>query len=190
MCVVQTSKSVQDFTTMKTYRLENEKYLGISYFTNVENIQSLKENVASIFNDKSPILIRSCLIVDPFQIVVAVNNAFLASENNSMKTRSLATEVLFNLSSTNKISKSLADMGANDNDNEMIVALVSKFPNVPEMNIFHEKCIKGCETDLSQHSVNINEDLIKTYYKISQIESETSSILDSIVTRIACKSIL
>ncbi|XP_025423745.1 EKC/KEOPS complex subunit TPRKB-like [Sipha flava] len=175
---------------MKIYHLENEKYLGVSYFTDVKNIKWLKENMASIFKDKSPILIRSCLIVDPFQIVVAVNNAFLASENSSMKTRSLVTEVLFNLSSTNKISKSLTDIGPNDNDNEMIVALVSKFPNVPEMKIFHDKCIKGCETNLSQLLENINEDLIKTYYKISQIESETSSLLDSVVTRIACKSIL
>jgi hypothetical protein len=94
---------------------------------------------------------------------VAVNNAFLASENSSMKTKSLVTEVLFNLSLTNKISKSLIDIGPNDNNNEMIVAIVSKFPNVPEMKIFHDKCIKGCETNLSQHSENINEDLIKIY---------------------------
>lgn len=175
---------------MKTYRLENGKYLGVSYFTNVENIKFLKDNMALIFKDNSPVLIRSKLVVDPFQILVAVNNALLASENSSMKTRSLVTEILFNMSSTSKISKSLTDIGANDQDDEMIVALVSKFPNVPEMKIFHEKCIKGCETDLSQHSENIDEVLIKNYYKIGQLESETSSLLDSIITRIACKSIL
>lgn len=175
---------------MKTYTLENGKYIGISYFTNVENIKWLKKNMACLFKDKSPILIRSRLIVDPFQIVVAVNNAFLASENSLMKTRSLVTEVLYNLSSTNKISKSLMETSPNDEDDEMMIALVSKFSNVPEMKIFQEKCIKGNETDLSQHSENIDENLIKSYYKIGESESEISSLLDSIVTRIACKSIL
>jgi len=171
---------------MKTYRLENGKYLGISYFTNIENIKWLKENVISIFKDKSPVLINAKLIVDPFQIVVAANNAYLAGEN-CMKTNSYATEILYNLSSSNKISKSLKDVSANDNDDKMVVAIVSKFNNVPEMKIFHEKCITGCENSLLELTETNDEDYIKSYYKITELESENSSLLGSIVTRIACK---
>lgn len=172
---------------MKTYRLENGKYLGVAYFTNVKNIKSLKENMFLIFKDKSPVLICSKLIVDPFQIVVAANNAYLACENSSMKTKTVATEILFYLSSSKKISQSLQDMSANDQDEDMIVALVSKFSNVPEMKIFHEKCITGFEADLSEHTKNIDENYIKSYYGIKQIESDNTNLLDSIVTRIACR---
>lgn len=142
-----------------------------------------------IFKDKSPVLISRRLIVDPFQIVVAVNNAYLSCENSCMKTKSLANEILFNLSSSKNITQSLKEISANDQDNDMIVAIISKFSNVPEMKIFQEKCITGCETDISDIAENIDEDYIKSYYKISQIENGNSSLLDSIVTRIACKAL-
>lgn len=175
---------------MKTFHLENGMYLGVSYFTNVKNIQLLKENMLSVFKDKSPVLIKKKFIVDPFQIVVATNNAYLSNKNSSMKTKSLATEILYNLSSSNKISESLNDIGANDQDNDMIVALVSTFPNVPEMKIFHDICIEGNETDLLKHTENIDDNFIKSYYRINQKESNTSTLLDSIVTRIACKTVI
>lgn len=175
---------------METFNLQNGMYLGVSYFTNVKNIKLLKENVLSVFKDKSPVLIKKNFIVDPFQIVVATNNAYLSNKNSSMKTKSLATEILYNLSSSSKISESLNDIGANDQDEDMIVALVSTFPNVPEMKIFHEICIEGNETELSKHTENIDENFIKSYYGINKIESNTSTLLDSIVSRIACKSII
>lgn len=174
---------------MKAYCLQNGKYLGLSYFTNIKNIKWLKDNMSSIFKDKSPVLISRRLIVDPFQIVIAVNNAYLSSENSCMKTKSLATEILFNLSSSKNITQSLKDTSANDQDDDMIVVIISKFSNVPEMKIFQEKCITGCETDISEIAENIDENYIKSYYRISQIESANSSLLDSIVTRIACKSL-
>jgi len=174
---------------MKIYRLENGKYLGVSYFKNVTNLKWLKENILSVFGDKSPVLICPRFIVDPFQIVVAANNAYLSHKNASMITKSLATEILFNLSSTKSIKQSLKDMGANTQDNDMIVALVSKFSNVPEMEIFNNKCIKGDEDDFSEYAKNIDENSIKSYYGINEIESNNSSLLDSVVTRIACKSL-
>lgn len=175
---------------MKTYRLENGKYLGVSYFTNVKNIKWLIENVSMIFKERSPVLINHKLIVDPFQIVVAANNALSSSENDTMLTKCLATEILHNLSSSKKIAQSLRDVSAKVQDEKMVVAIVSKFENVPEMDIFHEKCIKGCKANLSELIQCIDNDYIKSYYGINQIEIENSSILDSIVTRIACKPLI
>lgn len=176
---------------MKTYQLENGKYLGISYFTKVDNMKLLKANMMSIFKDKSPVLINHRLIVDPFQILVATNNAYSSIDNSSMKTRCLATEILFNLSSSKSIKQSLEDVGAKDQDDSAIVAIVSKFPNVPEMKIFHDDCIKESEiTDFSFITENIDEYYIKSYYGISEIECENSNILDSIVSRIACKHLI
>ncbi|VVC43884.1 CGI121/TPRKB [Cinara cedri] len=175
---------------MKTYRLENGKYLGISYFKDVKNIKWLKEKMNSIYKDKSPVLICRSLIVDPFQIVVAVNNALLSFENSSMITKSLATEILFNLSSTKNITQSLKDVGANDQDEDMIVAIISKFSNIPEMKIFHEKCIIGDKANFSEFAEKIDENVIKSYYRIKQIENDNSSLLDSVITRIACKVVI
>lgn len=104
-----------------------------------------------------------------------------------MKTKCLATEILFNLSLSKKISQALIETSANDDHDDMIVAIISKFPNVPEMKIFYEKCITGCEDDLSKLSEINDKTFIKTFYKIGEVENECSSLLDSIVTRIACK---
>lgn len=176
---------------MKTYRLENGKYLGISYFTNIENIKLLKENMISVFNDKSPVLINHRVVVDPFQILVATNNAYSSIENLSMKTKCLATEILFNLSSTKSIKQSLEDVGAKNEDKSAIVAITSKFPNIPEMKIFHDECVKESKVlDVSVITENIDEHYIKSYYGISDAEFENSSLLDSIVTRIACKHLI
>lgn len=140
-----------------------------------------------IFKDKSPVLINRKLIIDPFQIVVAVNNAVMCNQHNTMKTKCMATEILYNLSLSKKISQSLKEAGANDDDDDMIVAIVSKFSNVPEMKIFYDKCITGSEDDFSKLTEINNETFIKSFYKIGEVESECSSLLDSIVTRIACK---
>lgn len=175
---------------MKSFLLENGMYLGISYFTDVKNINILKENALTIYGDRSPVLIRTKFIYDPFQIVVATNNAYLSNKNCCMKTKSLATEILYNLSSSKKISESLNDIGADDQDNDIIVALVSKFSNVPEMKIFHEICIGGNELDLLKVSEKNDENFIKSYYGINEIETVNSTILDSIVSRIACKTLI
>lgn len=174
---------------MKSYRLENGKYLGVSYFTNVKNIAWLKKNISSVFKEKSPVLICRKLIVHPFQIVVAANSAYLSNENSSMITKSLATEILFYLSASKNISKSLMDMSVKDEDDEMIIAIVSKFVEVPEMKIFYTECVQGDEVDVSKLTEDIDIPTIQSYYGINHIESETSSLLDSIVTRIACKMV-
>ncbi|XP_050422574.1 EKC/KEOPS complex subunit Tprkb-like [Adelges cooleyi] len=171
---------------MKVYSLENGLYLGISHFTDVKNVKWLKDNISKYFKDRSPVLIRHSLIVDPFQIVVAANNACSSSKRSTMVTKTLATEILFNLSATKNITQSLRDCSAGDQDEEFFVAIVSDLCNVPEMKIFNEKCLDGKENDVS----DIDETFIKSYYNINEEESNNCSILDSVVTRIACKSLM
>ncbi|XP_050541339.1 EKC/KEOPS complex subunit TPRKB-like [Daktulosphaira vitifoliae] len=175
---------------MIIYSLENGMYLGISYFQHVKNVKWLKNNISKYFKNRSPVLIRRSLIVDPFQIVVAVNNACLTYDNCNMVTKTLATEILFNLSSTKNISQSLNDCSAANEDDEFIIAIVSELNDVAEMKIFSEKCLDGQEINSSNITKNVNTNFVQSYYNINEEEIKNCNLLDSIISRIACKYII
>merc|ERR1712098_66859 len=71
-------------------------------------------------------IVRSCLAPSTLVVATAANKACLAKSRGNMKTRSVNTEILFNLSSSSNITDSLNKFGAGDAATEIFVAGVDK----------------------------------------------------------------
>lgn len=131
-------------------------------------------------------LVKPSLICDPFQVVVAANKALVAEK---LTTKTIYSEILFNLSISKNITQSLQKFGLDENENVILVAVVPKSEEISkEIEAF--KAIDGEEVDISRLKDYTNTDAIKKAYKIGKNEISEFSLLDSVVSRIAAKEFI
>ena len=71
-------------------------------------------------------MIRSCLVPSYLVVATAANKACLANSRGSMRTRSINTEILFNVSSSTNIRDSPNQFGGQDSDTTFLVASLDK----------------------------------------------------------------
>lgn len=158
--------------------------LKIKLYRGVKNVKDLKQKLVK--GELKCCIIKPSLIYDPFQIVVAANKA-LTSEK--LTTKTIFTEILFNLSISKHITKSLQTFSVgDDDDNLLVVTLSNDDENDSDESVYKE--IDGEEVELSNLRNFSDLDEIKKVYKISEKETISVPFVDSIVSRIATKDFL
>ena len=95
--------------------------LTIGYVKSVENAKEVRKLLMS-GGLPDTLLVKSSLIPSPLVVAVAANKADLAQKRGNMKTRSVQTETLYNLSSSKNITESLKNFGGGDSDQSFVVA--------------------------------------------------------------------
>ena len=95
--------------------------LTIGYVKSVENAKEVRKLLMS-GGLPDTLLVKSSLIPSPLVVAVAANKADLARKRGNMKTRSVQTETLYNLSSSKNITESLKNFGGGDSDQSFVVA--------------------------------------------------------------------
>ncbi|CAH1376847.1 unnamed protein product [Tenebrio molitor] len=156
--------------------------LNIRLFRNVENVAELRKQIMT--GQWQCCLVNPKFILDPFQLVIAANKA-LTSESRTTKT--IFTEILFNLSISKNITKSLQQFGINDDCKDLLVVTIVE-GNGESGGVFSD--IIGEEVDLEMLEQISDLTAIKKAYKIGSNEEKSTTLLDSIVSRIATKDFI
>ncbi|KAL2717797.1 EKC/KEOPS complex subunit TPRKB-like [Vespula squamosa] len=121
------------------------------------------------------------------KIVIAANKAAINETCKRLITRNKSTEILFYLSITKNISKSLTDFGASDDDKNILVVTIHEAEKQDSISKMIVDNIKGESLSLEKLKELTNLELAKKYYKIDNEELNVSTCTDSIISRIACK---
>ncbi|KAK2581792.1 hypothetical protein KPH14_002267 [Odynerus spinipes] len=164
---------------------ETKMHCTLYLFKNVQNTAEIRRKVVS--GDFACCILKPTYIVDPFQVIIAANKAILNEKSNQLITKSKFTEILFYLSMTKNISRSLADFGVSDDDKNILVVTIHK-ANEQESTLKRiVEVVKGEKVSLEELKELTNLELARKYYKIDKEELNVSNFIDSVISKMACK---
>ncbi|KAL7827870.1 hypothetical protein AOLI_G00310220 [Acnodon oligacanthus] len=156
-------------------------------FRDVENCAELRK--MAVEGQIPGALINPSMVLDPFQTLTAANKAVHLQKIGKMKTRSLYSEIIFNLSPTNNISEAFKRFGISDGDNAVLIVLVHNREDVLDKDDIVSK-VNGQQIPADQMSTLCDIAKIKKLYKVTPQEEKCGSVLDAVVCRMAAKDVV
>ncbi|XP_075234931.1 EKC/KEOPS complex subunit TPRKB-like [Lycorma delicatula] len=173
---------------MLSFNLDFNYTLYCNLAVGVKNLKDVKKSV--INGDLKCALINPKYIIDVFQIAVAANRAIVTQNTDKLLTKTIYTEIIYNLSPSKTIKDAIANFGVNDVDTSFLVCVVGNSAAECEKTA-NEVCKKIDATFKFPSSYELknltDENTVLKCYKISPEELKVSNLLNSVVTRISSK---
>lgn len=158
--------------------------LKMYLFENVQNMDEVYTNILK-GNWKCAVMNPS-LILNPLQVATAVNKAVVAQHQNTMITKTVYTECIFNLAVGTSISSSLSTFGIQSSNKDILICFLVNPEEDDSKDILDKIDGNVCPiSDLNKFS-NIKE--IKNVYKLKDLKCD-DFLLKLILTKIATKQI-
>ncbi|XP_040886443.1 EKC/KEOPS complex subunit TPRKB [Toxotes jaculatrix] len=156
-------------------------------FKEVKNAAELRQS--AVEGKINGALINPTMLVSPFQVLVAANKAVHLQKIGKMKTRSLYSEIIFNLSPTNNISEAFKRFGISDGDDSVMVVLVHNKDESQHLADITAK-VDGRQVPVEDLSSLSDSAKIKKLYKVTPEEEKCGTLLDATVCRMATKDVM
>ncbi|XP_076920340.1 uncharacterized protein LOC143581434 [Bidens hawaiensis] len=161
--------------------------LAVALFTDVANSKELLELMQAGTLEPEVALLNASLIPDIFPVLAAAHKTLVSKSRDSLTTRTLHSELVYNYSGSKHISESLKRCGISDTTTYVLVA---RFGASEEEMIAIMTLIKGEEIDLEELEGRANKPQIQKHYKITGVELGISTLGDAITCRIAARDAL
>ncbi|KAL0926270.1 hypothetical protein M5K25_002486 [Dendrobium thyrsiflorum] len=161
--------------------------ISLALFTDVSNSRELLDSIQAGTLEPEVALMNASLIPDVFPVLAAAYNALIAKSRDSLTTRTLHSELVYNYSGSKHITESLKRFGISD---KTTYILAVRFGASSDEMKDVAKLIKGKEVDLGELETKADEIQIQKHYKITSQELAISSLSNAITCRIAVRDAL
>ncbi|KAJ7946046.1 EKC/KEOPS complex subunit Tprkb [Quillaja saponaria] len=165
----------------------NGTTISFTLYIDVTNSRELLEAMQSGTLEPEVAFLNASLIPDIFPVLAAAHKTLVSKSRDSLTTRTLHSELVYNYSGSKHITESLKRCGISDSTTYILAARFDATPD--EMNSVNE-LINGKEIDLEELEGRANKAQIQKHYKISALELGISTLADAITCRIAARDAL
>uniref|UniRef100_A0A0A9G959 Uncharacterized protein n=1 Tax=Arundo donax TaxID=35708 RepID=A0A0A9G959_ARUDO len=172
---------------MKNFPVAGGCSVSLALFSDVSNSRELLDLMQSGKLEPEVAFLNASLVPDVFPVLAAAHKALLSKARESLTTRTLHSELVYNYSGSKHITGSLKRCGISD-DTTYILAV--RFDASDEETKAVEKLISGTEIDLAELEARAKQPQILKHYKITPQELSISTLPDAIVCRIAARDAL
>lgn len=174
-----------DSNSVEYFVLNKDNKISLCLYRNVENVPELKQAVIS--GRVKAAILNAATILDTFQVLVSARKAVESKAQKKMTTRTIYSEILYNLSPSKNISDSLKKFGLSGDEKDVLMVALNDDGTLMKSI---ESLIDGSKTSLSELSSCSDASLIKKIYKLSEEDIKLGDLLNSVVTKIATKDIM
>ncbi|XP_010107944.2 EKC/KEOPS complex subunit Tprkb isoform X1 [Morus notabilis] len=171
---------------MKIFEVNGDT-LALSLYSDVTNSKELLESMQARTLEPEVAFLNASLIPDVFPVLAAAHKTLVSKLRESLTTRTLHSELVYNYSGSKHITESLKRCGISESSTYVLAARFSA--SLDEMKAV-EKLINGKEIDLEELGARADQAQIQKHYKISSQELGISSLTDAITCRIASRDAL
>ncbi|GLT60452.1 hypothetical protein SLA2020_332170 [Shorea laevis] len=172
---------------MKVFNVNNGSTLSLALFSDVTNSKELLDSMQAGKLEPEVAFLNASLIPDVFPVLASAHKTLVAKSRESLTTRTLHSELVYNYSGSKHITESLKKCGISDGTTYILAA---RFNATSDEMKAVEKLINGKEIDLEELEQRANQAQIQKQYKISSVELGISSLADAITCRIAGRDAL
>ncbi|KAL5788306.1 hypothetical protein ACOSP7_005255 [Xanthoceras sorbifolium] len=172
---------------MKVFEISNGSTLSLALFTDVTNSKELLDSMQAATLEPEVAFLNASLIPDVFPLLAAAHRTLVSKSRESLTTRTLHSELVYNYSGSKHITESLKRCGISNSSTYVLAARFNATPD--EMKVV-EKLINGKEIDLEELEGRADKAQIQKHYKITAVELGISSLPDAITCRIAARDAL
>lgn len=156
----------------------------IFLYRDVQNISDIKQKLFS--GEIQCCIIKANLIYSPNIVVSAANKSAMMDSQNTLTTKSIYTEMLYNLSPSRNITDSLMKFGIDEKHKHIVVAFINNVEDAaPFDNVLN--AINGEQIHINKLHEYSDLTLIKKVYKLSETELLVSSLEDSVLSKLSIK---
>ncbi|KAF8705040.1 hypothetical protein HU200_031298 [Digitaria exilis] len=172
---------------MKSFPVAGGRSVSLALYSNVSNSRELLDLMQSGKLEPEVAFLNASLVPDVFPGLAAAHKALLSKARESLTTRTLHSELVYNYSGSKHITESLKRCGISDDTTYILAA---RFDASDEEMKAVKKLISGTEIDLGELESRANQAQILKHYKIPPQELSISTLPDAIVCRIAARDAL
>ncbi|KAL5541093.1 hypothetical protein UlMin_043379 [Ulmus minor] len=165
----------------------NGNTLALALFIDVTNSKELLDSMQAGTLEPEVAFLNASLIPDVFPVLAAAYKTIVAKSRESLTTRTLHSELVYNYAGSKHITESLKRCGISESSTYVLAARFNASPD--EMKAV-EKLVNGKEIDLEELGGRADQAHILKHYKISSQEVGISSLADAITCRIAARDAL
>jgi len=177
-------------------------YCEIFLYKNVRNSRKLHSEI--IKGNIKCAMIKPALIAHPLQIAVSTKKSLAAknisgssSTNRGLFTKSVFTEILYNLAPTKSIAESLKLYGLGQDDKEIIIVITNEAEVEQDYKIAREELLNKIDGDPVPDMMNeieglpslTNWDLVTKVHKLKSTSLNKTNIVDILISRAATKDL-